>query len=143
MVKIYVAGALSGPELDYLENMRHMMVISTHLWQVGMSPYCPCLDFVYALLRSEDYARPTTEQFHKASLEWIDSCDAMLVLPHSENSKGTNREVMHAHVRCNIPVFYKPNDLLNYFCFPLDPTMDALFEKWGSETAGPRIFKKQ
>lgn len=135
---MYVAGALSGPTLDYLENMRRMMTISVHLWQMGMAPYCPCLDFLYGLLRPENDDRPTAKQFYKASLEWVSACDAMLVLPNSHASKGTNEEVMHAHVKCNIPVFYKPNDLLNYFCFDPDPTLDVLFEKWEGEKYGSK-----
>lgn len=132
MIRVYCAGALSGTASQYLENMRRMMSISVKFWLMGMAPYCPCLDYHYALLRPELEERPGVDIFYKASLAWVEACDAMLVLPNWKNSKGTKEEIKEAE-NCDVPVFYKPSLLFSYFCFPPDPTLDVLFEKWESE----------
>jgi hypothetical protein len=99
---------------------------------MGFAPFCPCLDYLFALMRPELEDRPRVELFYKASLAWVYVCDATLVLPNWENSRGTQDEMAQA-VKCDVPVFFKPSELLNYFCFPPDPTLDVLFEKWESE----------
>jgi hypothetical protein len=132
LIKIYVAGALSGTALQYLENMRRMMSISVQFWLMGMAPYCPCLDYQYFLMRPELEDRPGIDVFYKASLVWVDVSDAVLVLPNWENSRGTQEEMAQA-CKCNVPIFFKPSDLINYFCFPPDPRLDVLFEKWEGE----------
>lgn len=132
MYRIYVAGALSGTALQYLENMRRMMCVCVRLWLMKVSPFCPCLDYHYALMRPELEDRPLLDDFYRASLSWVKVSDAVLVLPNWEGSKGTQAEIAEA-VRLGIPVFLKPQLLLRHFDLPLDPALDVLFEKWESE----------
>ena len=132
MIKIYVAGPLSAPALGYLENMRRVMTVSAHLFLMGMSPFCTALDYHYALMRPELEEPIKTEHFYKASIEWVGVSDAILVLPNWRKSKGTLGEIEEA-VKTNVPVFHTPRGLLNYFCFPPDPTLDVLWEKWEAE----------
>lgn len=85
-------------------------------------------------MRPELEDRPKVDIFYKASLAWVGASDTVIVLPNHENSKGTKEELYEAE-KYEVPVFYKPSELLSYFCFPPDPTLDVLFEKWGSEKA--------
>jgi hypothetical protein len=131
-LRVYVAGSLSGTSLQYLENMRRMMRVATILWELGLSPYCPCLDYHYAFMRSEGREKPTVQRFYDASLQWVEVSDALLVLPLWENSKGTTGEIYRAH-GFHVPVFLDPGKLLKYVGLNPDRTLDALFQKWEGE----------
>ena len=132
LIRVYVAGALSGPALQYLENMRRMMTISTRLFTMGISPYCPCLDFHFALMRQEMSEPIPVQTFYQASIPWLAVSRAMLVLPGWDKSRGTQGEIEEA-AHNFVPTFFLPSPLLNYLDLPPDPSLDVLFKKWEGE----------
>ena len=99
---------------------------------MGFATCCPCLDYQYNLMRPELDEPLTIEMFYRANLAWVSVCDAVLVLPGWEYSKGTKAEIERA-VKKNIPVFHHPGIFLAYFGFPPDPTLEVLYGKWEGE----------
>ena len=52
--------------------------------------------------------------YYKYGIAWLDVSNAVLVVPGSENSKGTQKEIERAK-ELRIPVFYNLKDLEEHF----------------------------
>jgi hypothetical protein len=114
MYKIYVAGAISDTNvLQVLENLKIGQRISVELLLKGYAPYCPFLDYQF-FFQLRDGETITGEQIKAYSMEWLGACDAVFVLPNSENSKGTQQEIKRA-ITLEIPVFTDVNAMDKYF----------------------------
>jgi len=110
MKRVYVAGAYSADNvMDIFKNIRKGMRMSTKVFLAGYAPFCPWLDYQYILmLREGEFL--SLEHFYEYGLAWLEVSDAVLVLPDSENSVGTQEEIAEAALH-NIPVYYKIEDL--------------------------------
>ncbi len=113
MKKIYVAGSMSGQEIDFLRNVRKGIRASVELLLDGYAPFSPFIDFQFFLaLRGKEEI--TVQQIKTYSLAWLEVSDAVLVLPDWEGSLGTQKEIQHA-AHLGIPVFYDIKSLKEYF----------------------------
>lgn len=114
MNKIYVAGSYSDNNvIQVLENMKKGIEMSKTLLLKNYAPFCPWLDYHFFLALKEDESI-SLEQIQAYSMEWLGACDAVFVLPNSENSKGTQNEIKRA-ITLEIPVFTDVNAMDNYF----------------------------
>ena len=109
MKRVYVAGSYSANNvLDVLKNIGRGEQICTELFLKGYAPFCPWHDKDY-VLRAPD-AEFTVKMFYDYSMAWLEVSDIMLVLPNSENSKGTQAEIVRAK-ELGIPISYNVEDL--------------------------------
>lgn len=103
--RIYVAGAYSaGDVLSVLDNMRRGMRASTEVILAGFAPFCPWLDFHFHLMLWNK-EKLEVQDYYDYSVAWLEVSEAVLVLPNSENSVGTQKEIEIAR-GFGIPVFY-------------------------------------
>ena len=104
MKRIYVAGPYSADNvLDVLRNIGRGQYVCAKLFFKGYAPFCPWHDKTY--MTDRFYEIPTVEMFYNYSMAWLEVSDAVLVLPDSENSKGTQAEIKRAS-ELSIPVHY-------------------------------------
>jgi hypothetical protein len=117
MNKIYVAGAISDSNvLQVLKNIRLGQRASVELLLKGYAPFVPFLDYQLFLQLRDDEEISLT-QIQQYSMEWLGACDAVFVLPNSENSKGTQNEIKRA-ITLEIPVFTTIESMETYFNSP-------------------------
>lgn len=106
MKRVYVAGAYSADSiLTVLENMRRGIKYSRKLFQEGFAPFCPFLDFHFALIREQNEPILDINTYYNYSLAFLEICDAMYVCPHSDSSKEVHEEILFAK-KHDIPIFY-------------------------------------
>lgn len=112
--RVYIAGAYSADNvITILDNMREGMRMATRVLLAGFAPFCPWLDYQFQLML-RNYERLSVEDYYEYSLAWLDASDVMFVLPNSENSKGTKKEIEYA-VENNIPIVYCLEELEQCF----------------------------
>lgn len=103
-MRVYIAGSYSADNcLKVLDNIRIGQRAAVELLLKGMVPFCPWLDYQFHLMLREGEAL-TVADYQKYSMAWLEVCDAVFVLPNSENSKGTQAEIARAK-ELKIPVF--------------------------------------
>lgn len=106
-MKIYVAGKYSDSNIiEVLNNIREGIKMSAKVLKMGHVPFSPWLDYQFQFYEPE----LKVEDYYNYSLTWLKCCDAMLVLPNYENSKGTLKEIEVAKEN-NIPIYYSLEDL--------------------------------
>lgn len=111
MHRIYVAGSYNAPNvIQVFNNMRLGMRQSLQVLLAGFSPFCPWLDYQFTLLLRENEAL-TIDDYYRYSMAWLEVSDAVLVMPNSENSKGTQAELERAR-EIGIPIFASLEDLV-------------------------------
>ncbi len=109
--RIYVAGAYSADNvITMLDNIRRGIRASAELLLAGYSPFCPHLDYQFQLMMQSGEIL-TVKDYYRYSMDWLEKADAVLVLPGSEASKGTQAEIKRACELC-IPVYWKKEDLI-------------------------------
>lgn len=118
MTKIYVAGPLTptGKEnhaIEFLNNVRAGIRISTQLVKCGFAPYCPMLDFQYFLCLP-DLQTISAYEIKQMSIAWLLACDAVYLLADSEGSEGCKAECIIARAN-KIPIFSTLHELMNHF----------------------------
>lgn len=109
MKRVYLAGKYSADNIiDCLSNINEGITCGAMLLSKGYAVFCPFLDHHFALT---PYS-PLLEKKHyqNNSMAWVDVSDALLIMPHSEGSKGVQREIERAK-DLGIPVFYSLHDL--------------------------------
>lgn len=110
MKRIYVAGSYNAPNIvEALDNMRRGMRAAVEVLLAGYAPFCPWTDYHYQLMKQEDETI-TRQMYQEQSLAWLEVSDAVLVLPNSEKSGGTQREIARAK-ELGIPVMYDIKEL--------------------------------
>lgn len=103
-MRVYVAGAYSGGTvIEILENIRKGINLSKDVLLLGHSPFCPWLDYHFALACKDDEIIGL-DQYYKYSMDWLDVSDCMLLTSGWEQSEGTKNEIIRAH-ELKIPVF--------------------------------------
>jgi len=113
MKRVYVAGSYNAPNIvQALDNMRRGMRATVEVLLAGYAPFCPWTDHHYQLMKKENEII-TREMYQAQSMAWLEVSDAVLVLPNSENSGGTQREIQRA-CDLGIPIFYRLVDLDEY-----------------------------
>lgn len=115
--RVYVAGAYSADNvLDVLRNMNRGIRLSSKVFMLGYAPFCPWLDYQFALnARLDEGEDVTLENYYGYSMAWLEASDAVLVVPEKhETSKGTQAEIKRAN-ELEIPVFFDINDMVDYF----------------------------
>jgi len=109
-VKVYVAGSYNADNIvKALDNMRIGMRVCTELLLEGYVPFVPWFDFHFQFMLREGETL-TIQHYYDYCIEWLKVSDVMLVLPNSENSKGTQKEIQIAR-ECSIPIFYSKEEL--------------------------------
>lgn len=110
MKRVYVAGAYSADNvITVFDNMRRGIRASTKVFLMGFAPFCPWIDYHFSLmLRGKEKLK--VEDYYQYSLAWLEVSDAVLVLPNSEHSKGTQAEIKRA-IALRIPIYNSLKDL--------------------------------
>ena len=103
MKRVYIAGSYSADNvIAVLDNIRRGMRKATEVLLAGYSPFCPWLDFHFQLMLREGEKLEVSD-YYAYSMAWLEASDAVLVLPNSENSKGTQAELIRAR-ELGIPI---------------------------------------
>jgi len=104
MKRLYVAGAYSADDvLQVFENMRLGMQVGTDLLLKGHYPFVPWFDHHFFFMKGKK--KITIEMIQQHSMVWLEVSDAVVVLPNSENSKGTQAEIKMAEI-LGMPIYY-------------------------------------
>jgi hypothetical protein len=109
MIRVYVAGAYSGPDvLSVLNNMRIGMRAAKDVLVAGMAPFCPWLDYQFFLLLRDD-EQISLDSIYGYSMAWLEASSAVYVVQNPANvqSRGTQQELAKAK-ELHLPIF---NDL--------------------------------
>lgn len=101
MKRIYVAGALNSDACGYIKNLHRMIYWADKVRRLGFAVFIPGIDFL-AGLQCGDW---NYEDYFDNSQPWLDVADAVFVVPESENSTGTKREITRAIANGQL-VFY-------------------------------------
>lgn len=114
MKRVYVAGAYSADNvLDVLKNIGRGEDMATKLFLLGFAPFCPWHDKDFIIrCPNEKY---TVQMFYDYSMAWLEVSDAVFVLPNSEKSKGTQKELDRAR-ELGIPIFDNIPALVMWGC---------------------------
>lgn len=108
--RVYVAGKYSDSNvIGVLNNIREGIKASVEVLIAGFAPFCPWLDYQFQFFDKT----LTVEDYYRYSLAWLEVSDAILVLPNSGNSKGTQMEIVRAK-ELGIPIFYDLASLKEY-----------------------------
>lgn len=100
MKRVYVAGKLNADAAGYIKNCHTMIRTADRIRRLGFSVYIPCLDFLSGLVVG-DYEY---QDYFENNMPWLEVSHAVFVLPNSENSKGTQKELNRAR-ELGIPIF--------------------------------------
>lgn len=110
MKLVYVAGALNADAVGYIKNLNRMMVHAEGVRKAGFAVFVPGLDFLMgATFGDWDY-----KDYFDNSQPILERCDAMFIVPQSDESKGTQKEIKRAE-ELEIPVFRSIGKLREYF----------------------------
>lgn len=90
--KIYIAGKLSGREMDYIQNLRKMILHGMEVRKLGAIPMVPGNDFLSCLMEGD----LCYEDVIESSKALLDGCDALYLTPGWEGSKGVAGEIAYA-----------------------------------------------
>ena len=111
--RVYIAGAYSADNvLKVLDNMRIGMRMGLRVLQEGYAPFVPWFDYHFSLMLREEETI-SIDDYYRYSMRWLEVSDAVLVLPNSENSKGTKTEIKRAN-ELRIPVFDSIENMNRY-----------------------------
>lgn len=103
--RIYVAGAINADNvIDVLANIRRGIKYCAKLLKAWQIPFCPFIDYQFAF-----FEELTIEQYYRYSMAFLEVCQKVHVLPFSENSTGTRKEIERA-LELGIPVIYLTED---------------------------------
>lgn len=101
-MRVYVAGSYSADNvIGVLNNIQAGIKASVAVLKAGHAPFCSWLDHQFQFFDNTI----TVEDYYRYSLAWLEVSDVMLVLPSSENSKGTQVEIKRAK-DLGIPIVY-------------------------------------
>ena len=107
MFKVYIAGRLNDNAVGYIKNLHNMIQWAEKIRKLGCSVYVPGLDFLVGVVMGNyNY-----EDYFNNSQPWLDVSDAVFVIPNSDDSIGTKKEIARAQMM-GIPVFHKTTDLI-------------------------------
>jgi len=117
--RVYLAGPLTprgikstNAAVEYLLNVRDMAKAAVDLILRGYAPFCPALDGLLFLVQGEGQ-RITEPQIKRFSKDWLEACDAMLLIEGWQTSLGTAKEIEFAMAK-GIPVFKSLQELEDF-----------------------------
>ncbi len=110
-VRVYIAGPYRADDAAGVQrNVRAASEEGAELLAAGYVPFVP-----HTMTHGwEDRGDITDEQFLAMDIQWLEVCDAVLVLPGWEQSNGTLGEMAHAGA-LGLEVFFSRHDLLAAF----------------------------
>lgn len=107
-IRVYVAGRLNDPAIDYLRNVHRMMLLAERVRLAGFAVYVPALDLLMGIMFGTYEYRDCFDN----SQPWLEAAEAVIVEPlGAKTSKGTQAEIARANA-LSIPVFWTEEDLL-------------------------------
>ncbi len=105
LLRVYVAGPLSGCEVEYIHNCAQMDRACASVVELGMAPFNPAADRTWGQFVSE----PLEAGVYKdLSFAWLAVCDVMYVC--GRISPGVQAEIDYCS-RHGIPVVYSLDEL--------------------------------
>ena len=120
--RVYVAGPISGGSvLEVLENINRGNRVGVELMLRGYAPFVPFHDFMHSMtIRQDRGERLTVEDYYGTTIEYIQHCQALYVVPTADgyggkwqDSTGTAREI-HRAMYHEVPVILGDYDVLQY-----------------------------
>jgi hypothetical protein len=106
-MRVYVAGSYNADNvLGILRNIALGTMECVKLLKAGFTPFCPWLDYQFHFY--DDTL--TLDDYYRYSIGWLEVSDVLFVLPNSENSKGTQKEIERAK-KLGIPIMYSREEL--------------------------------
>lgn len=110
MKKIFISGALtSDSSIGFLRNVRNMLQMGAQVRDLGCSTYVPCNDILMSLVGGV----LGHHNYYEIDLEWLEVCDALIVVPGYKDSLGVSGELKKAH-DLGIPIFYTIDELMDW-----------------------------
>lgn len=104
---IYISGKYTiGNTKENINKAREMAI---KVWESGFTALCPHLNSGH--FESNDISY---DDFIKGDLELLNRCDAILMLPEWEESKGANLEFEFAR-DFHIPIFLSLEGLIHFY----------------------------
>jgi len=105
---IYVAGRYTGANAwEIAENVRAAERVAYEVALLGVMPLCPHANTAHF------YGTKSAEFWYEGTLELLRRCDALVLVPGWETSKGVAAELAEAEAR-KIPVFKTLNELARW-----------------------------
>lgn len=89
--RVFVAGPISGKEVDYIANLGEMFRASRRLMELGYSPFCPGTDFLLGIMGPP----MEVERYRAVSLSWLAVSDCMCVI-NERITPGVQAEIQFA-----------------------------------------------
>jgi len=100
-VILYLAGPYSG---DIDANIQAARKIAIELWEAGYTVFCPHLNTAHF----EIDCKCTYLEYLNGDMEILRRCDALVLMPTWESSKGAQTEKMLAEIH-GISIYYYPD----------------------------------
>src|SRR5947207_11192639 len=105
---IYVAGKLSGPNnFEIARNVAAAEDVGLRVAQFGAMPLSP-----HSNTGLKFFGTITEDFWYEGTLELLRRCDAVIMVPGYESSRGARAECEEAH-RLNLPVFFVVEDRID------------------------------
>ena len=109
-IRVYVAGRLNDPAIEYLRNVHRMMLLAERTRLEGFAVYVPALDLLMGIM----FGTYEYRDYFGYNEPWLAVSEAVIVQPVGANtSKGTQEEIASAKT-LGIPVFYTEDALLTW-----------------------------
>ncbi len=116
--RVYIAGPLTPvglwsvhPAIEYLISIRHMIRAGLDVFFAGFVPFIPALDFqLFLALKTDE--RITEPMIKRYSKDWLEACEAMLLIAGWKKSEGTLAEIEFAKEK-GIPIFESLEELIH------------------------------
>lgn len=106
MMLLYLSGRYNAETHNGIsENIVVARKIAVNLWEQGFSVLCPHMNTCHFEV---DTQRVTHDDWLRGDLEMLIRCDAIIMLPGWEESKGANIELGIA-AKYEIPTYYWPD----------------------------------
>jgi len=112
MRRIFISGPITPrgrrgdcgghPAVEYIFNIKDMILAANQLARKGWAPFCPGVDFLNFLLSAPD--EQLLERIWGIDLAWLEVSDAILMLPGWERSEGSRMEYSRA-VELRMPIY--------------------------------------
>jgi len=110
MLKVYCAGKLNDMAVEYLYNVHKMMTTAEELRGAGYAVFIPCIDLFMGIM----FGYREYDNYFDNSQPWLESADAVFLVPGWETSKGA-REEMKLAWKKDIPIFSDLEGMDDYF----------------------------
>jgi hypothetical protein len=111
MKRVFISGALNSFEgsKGFIENVHKMVKLAGEVRDLGAATYVPCND----ILTSISCGGLCHEDYYDHDLTWLEVCEAMILVPGYENSKGVAGEMKKAK-ELEIPIFKNLEELAEF-----------------------------